>query len=154
MDAEEILATDLSVETLEVSGESQLADVTSGNLAVTGTLTVNGQAYAPTQSNMEIVTYQLGGSDNSVSGTLALTQNTTNTTNYTVFPSVYYGYSGSSGTYGATQTSGAVCPVVISNITSSSFTWNVEKSTGDGVNVYLVFLVVYNVSGSNYAKSY
>jgi hypothetical protein len=71
-----------------------------------------------------------------------------------VIPSIYYGFGGSGGTYTALETSGAMGQIVISSITSTQFTWNVEKSTGDNVNIYLTFLVIYNIGGSNYPKSY
>jgi len=75
------------------------------------------------------------------------------TTDYSVFPSIYYGYTGSSGTYNATATSGAINQIIITGITNTQFTWTLEKTTGDNVNVYLLFLVVYSVS-SNYPKVY
>jgi len=80
-------------------------------------------------------------------------KNGNGTTNYSVFPSIYYGYTGSSGTYNANETSNAIKQIIITGITSSQFTWTLRKTTGDNVNVYLLFLVVYSVS-SNYPKVY
>ncbi len=70
-----------------------------------------------------------------------------------MFPSIYYGYSGSSGTNNAVNTSGTCGQIVISSRTATTYNWNLEKGTGDNVNVYLVFLVVYNL-GSDYPSSY
>ena len=95
---------------------------------------------------------QITGHEDSASGTITLNNNF-GTTNYTVFTSIYYGYSGSSGTYNSKDTSGALSPVVIRTITSSSFEWVLKKSTGDNVNIYIVFMVVYN-NALDYPKSY
>ena len=79
--------------------------------------------------------------------------NLLNTKKYVVLPTVYYGYSGSGGTYNAKNTSGALHPIVISNITYSQFTWNLEKSTGDNVNIYIIFIIIFN-KDANYTKNY
>ena len=142
----------LTTTTLTATEHSQLADVSSNSLTVTGDLHVTGQINA--QSNMEVVTYHLTGDATKVYKTIGLHHNTTNTTNYIVIPSIYYGFSGSGGTYNPTGTSGSVNEIVISNITDSSFQFNLMKDDGDNVNLYLTFLVVYGVQGSNYPKSY
>jgi hypothetical protein len=103
---------------------------------------------------MEILYYYVTGSGSSLSEAMTLKHNTAGDTNYSVFPSIYYGYGGSSGTYDATGTSGAVQIPVINLRTSSSFHFNMEKSTGDNVNIYIVFLVVYGTSTSAYPSSY
>jgi cytoskeletal protein CcmA (bactofilin family) len=148
-------ATTLS-STLAVTGKSTIHDISMNNATVTGDLHVTGEIYglANNSSNLEVHCYNLKGANSSDSGTLNLQHNTTNTDQYVVFPSVYYGFTGSSGTYDAKGSSGAIEPIVISNITASSFKWNLEKSTADNVNVYLVFLVVYGVSNSDFPKSY
>jgi hypothetical protein len=71
-----------------------------------------------------------------------------------VFPSIYYGYSGSGGTYNATNTSGAMKQIVIAGITSTNFSYYFQKDTGDNVNIYINFLIVYQMPNSDYAKSY
>jgi hypothetical protein len=104
--------------------------------------------------NFEFKTFQLGGNAGTATGNITLTNNINNTTNYAVFPSIYYGWSGTLGTYTATGTSGAMGQIVISSITSTQFTWNVSKSTGDNVNIFLCFLIVYNIANSDYPKTY
>lgn len=74
-------------------------------------------------------------------------------TDYTVFSTAYYGYVGSGGTYGAEGTSGALHPIVISNITNTQFTWNLQKNTSNNVNIFIIFMVVWN-SELNYTKTY
>jgi hypothetical protein len=95
--------------------------------------------------------YNLQGNQATPSGTIYLDDDYG--TNYAVFTSIYYGYSGSSGTYNATDTSGAVKNIVIEYISNTQFTWTLQKSTGDNVNIYLVFMVVYSNS-LDYPKSY
>lgn len=117
-----------------------------GNLTVSGTVSSSN-----TSMQQEFHFAQVGGNGSSVSSTVNITGN--GSTNYAVFPSVYYGYSGSSGTYNATDTSSAMNTIVISNITSTHFDFHVSKSTGDNVNVFIVFMVVFS-SSLNYSKSY
>lgn len=95
---------------------------------------------------------QITGNNNSASGTINL-NNDFGTNDYAVFTSFYYGYSGSSSTYDAQNTSSAITPMVINSITSSSFEWVFTKTTGDDVNIYIVFMVVYN-KALDYSKSY
>jgi len=109
---------------------------------------------ATTVPSFEFKSFNLGGDAGTVSHVINLSHNVTNTTNYAVFPSVYYGFSGTAGTYNALGTSGALRPIVISSITSSNFTFNLEKQTSDNVNIYITFLIVYNVANTNYPKSY
>jgi hypothetical protein len=165
---------------LTVTGHSQLADTAATNLSTTGTLTVAGTATThdiiannvtvngdlhvsgviydsgtPTSSNMEILYFQVKGTASSVTQAITLKLNSSSTTNYSVFPSIYDGYTGgSSGTYTTTMTSGAIKSIVITNRTAANFTFTMEKDTGDSVNAYLVFLVVYNVPNSTYPSTY
>lgn len=74
-------------------------------------------------------------------------------TNYAVFSSVYYGYTGTSGTYSALETSEVLHTIVISDIQNTQFTWNLIKSSGNNVNIFIIFMVVWN-SSLDYPKSY
>jgi hypothetical protein len=74
-------------------------------------------------------------------------------TDYGVFSSIYYGYSGSGGTYTASQSSGAISTMIIYNITTTSFSWIFERTTGQNLNVKVVFQLIRSPS-LNYAKSY
>lgn len=124
----------------------------SGDLYVSGNIYSNGST-TPASSNMEMITYSLTGNYPQTMETLPLAQNTTGTIDYAVFTSVYYGYSGSGGTYNAIE-SASISGVVISDRSESGFTFNLNKSTSDNVNLYLVFMVVYNVTGCDYPVSY
>lgn len=134
---------------LTATGLSTLA-----NVNVVGNLTVTGNISSSSPSNMEILYYNLRGNVGSVQGTITLAHNSSATTNYSVFPSVYYNFSGSGGTYDKYGTSGALNTIVIGARTDSSFNWTVTKSTSNNVNVYLVFLVIYNASSSTYPSHY
>jgi hypothetical protein len=74
-------------------------------------------------------------------------------TNYGVFSSIYYGYSGSGGTYTASQSSGAISTMIIYNITTTSFSWIFERTTGQNLNVKVVFQLIRSPS-LDYPKSY
>jgi hypothetical protein len=111
-------------------------------------------AAATTVPQFEILTVQVQGNAGAVSGTMTLTGNTAGTNRYSVFPSIYYGFTGSAGTYNAQETSSAIKQIVITNITATDFGYIFEKNTGNNVNVYINFLVMYNVSGTNYPKTY
>jgi hypothetical protein len=149
---------DVSMNNLYVGNSSTVNELTvitntqiNGNLNVSGVISSSNDV---NETQMEVLTYQLTGNANTVYSTMALTNNGTETTNYVVLPSIYYGYTGSSGTYNAQDSSGALGQIIISNITESSFDWYVSKSTGNNVNVLLLFLVIYNVDGSTYPKIY
>jgi len=144
----------ITTTTLTATGHTQLADVSTNAMTVTGNLIVTGQITSATPGNMEVLSYHLTGNAGTVSQTMTLLQNTTNTTNYVVFPSVYYGYGGSGGTYSSTDTAKNITPIVGTTRTASSFGWTISKGTGDNINVYIVFLVVYNVSNSSFSSSY
>lgn len=150
---DDLSADIITCEDLTVKGNSELlGDVSmNSNCLINGNLTVNG----PFVSNqMEIVYEQITGNAGSVNQSMPLYKNTTNTTNYSVFPSIYYGFSGSNGTYDANATSGAIQQIIITNRQVGSFDWNMQKSTGDNVNVFIVFLIVYDVYSSGYPSSY
>lgn len=109
---------------------------------------------ATTVPSFEIQYFNLGGNAGSVTQAINLSHNVTNTTDYAVFPSVYYGFSGSGGTYTAVTSSSALSTIIISSITSSQFTFNLQKATGDNVNIFITFLIVYNVANTDYPKAY
>ncbi|RZK47945.1 MAG: hypothetical protein EOO99_11880 [Pedobacter sp.] len=132
------LTTDADVDisgNLNVGLDANIA----GNTTINGDLTVNGSIYGYEQLNteMEINYLNLTGSSSNVSGTITLQKNT----------------GGSSGTNNATNTSSTCGQIVISNRTATSYDWNLSKGDGDNVNIYLVFLVVYNLD-SDYPSSY
>jgi hypothetical protein len=139
----------ITTTTLTATGLSTLA-----NVNLNGNLTVTGSISSSTPGNMEILYFQLKGNAGNVVETMTLEHNATATTNYSVFPSLYYNYSGSSGTYDALSTSSSLNNIVIGARTASSFNWSVNKTTGDNVNVFIVFLVIYNASSSNYPSYY
>jgi cytoskeletal protein CcmA (bactofilin family) len=128
----------------------------NGGMNVTGNLNVTGRITGQIASNMEVVQYNLTGNGGSATVTMPLQYNTTETTNYIVIPTIYYGYNGSSGTYNAMNSSlNLANAIVISNRTSSSFVWQTTKNgTGDNINVWISFLVIYNCQGTNYPVSY
>jgi hypothetical protein len=139
----------ITTTTLTATGLSTLATVN-----VNGNLTVTGNKSSATPSNMEILYFHLLGNAANVVETMTLALNASATTNYSVFPSLYYNYAGSSGTFNALSTSGSLNNIVIGARTASSFSWSLNKATGDNVNAYVVFLVIYNASSSNYPNSY
>ena len=85
-------------------------------------------------------------------GTVDLTTSY-NTTDYAVFSSIYFPYTGDSdGTYDDNSTSSAVNTMIIYSITKASFNWVFTHGSGDNLNIYVVFMVVFN-SGLDYSKS-
>ena len=96
---------------------------------------------------------QVTGKASSVSGTISISGPPNGGTNYTVFSSVYYGFSGTGGTYDALGTSNASRPIVIYGIASNQFNWALSKSDSNNVNIYLIFMVVWN-DVLTYPKSY
>ena len=140
----------ITTTTFTATGATTLANVTSSNLQVNGNMSVTGTITGNvSNSNMEIVSYNLQGSGGVVTQAQALSNNTANNTNYAVFPSIYYGFGGSGGTYNASQSAGAIGSIVITLRTPSSFTWTLNKGTADNVNVFITFLVVYGVSNAS-----
>ena len=68
-----------------------------------------------------------------------------------VFPSLYYGYSGSSGTLMKCLT--VFFKINVTNFNETYFAFNGLKGTGDNANVYIQFLVIYDVFGTNFKSS-
>ena len=93
------------------------------------------------------------GNASTVSGTITISGPPNGGTKYVVFSSAYSGYPETSGTYNAINTAGALKHVVIYGIASNQFNWALGKNTGDNVNIYLIFMVVWN-DALNYPKSY
>jgi len=134
-----------------ITGTVLANDLTVTNNTTLQNLVVNGSFSAPQTTQMEIVYFNVTGNATSVS----LNNNATNTTDYSVFPSVYYGYTGSSGTYNFGESAGAITgQIAITDRTYNAFTFCLNKSDGNNVNVYIVFLVIYNVESSDYPSSY
>jgi len=94
-----------------------------------------------------------GDNYNKVTGTVTLTNNFG--TDYAVFTSMYFGYTGGSDeTYSQTETSGAISGnIIIANITDTSFEWNLFLANNESINIYIIFMVVFNDS-LDYPKSY
>ena len=138
------VAANLSVDALSVA-----TNATMNNLTVTGDFVAQ-----PSELPMEICSFNVTGAAANVTQTIPLQQNTTNTTNYSVFPSIYYGYSGSTGTYDVAQTCASINAIVISGRSNLSFNFSINKATGNNVNIYMTFLVVYGVSSSEYLSAY
>ena len=103
---------------------------------------------------MEIVYYQITGNAGTTNETMTLANNVTNTTDYSVFPSFYFGFTGSGGTYNIGGTASALSQCMITARTAANFAFYLDKSTGDNINVFIVFLVVYGVSSSAYPSVY
>ena len=101
--------------------------------------------------NMEVLFYHLTDDVDQNTATMTLANNISGTDNYAVFPSLYYGYSGSSGTYHVFD---SYFNINVSNFTSTQFFCNIKKGTGDAANVYIQFLVIYDVPGTDFPKSY
>jgi len=141
---------------LDVSGTALLnGDVSmNNNCEIAGDLTVLGTLSANINSSMEIVYFNMTGNAGTVTQTMTLSNNIEATTDYSVFPSFYYGFTGSGGTYDITATSSSVNQIMITNRQAGSFEWYITKTTGDNINVYIVFLVIYGVSSSAYPSIY
>ncbi len=144
------------IQNLDVSGTTLLnGDVSmNNNCEIIGDLTVLGTLTANINSSMEIVYFKMTGNAGAVTQTMTLLNNLEATTDYSVFPSFYFGFTGSGGTYDIGATSSAVNQVMITNRLPGSFEWYITKSTGDNINVYVVFLVIYGVSTSAYPSIY
>jgi len=144
------------IQNLDVSGTTLLnGDVSmNNNCEIIGDLTVLGTLTANINSSMEIVYFKMTGNAGAVTQTMTLLNNLEATTDYSVFPSFYFGFTGSGGTYDIASASSAVNQVMITNRLPGSFEWYITKSTGDNINVYVVFLVIYGVSTSAYPSIY
>lgn len=157
--------------------------VIPGSLTITGNTNFATIPTAPTASSSDTNTNQIAttafvqniflnppefycyyaycnGDSTTFTGTVIL-NNGKNSTNYAVYSSFYYGYSeGADAYYSAGESSTAIRIPVISNITSTQFQWtfSMDNEIGDYtsimyINVYIVFLVVYNDS-NNFPKTY
>ena len=144
------------IQNLDVSGDAILnGDVSmNSNCEIVGDLTVLGTLSANINSTMEIVYFNMIGNASAVTQTMTLLNNLEATTDYSVFPSFYYGFTRSGGTYDIGATSTAVNQIMITNRLADSFELYVTKTTGDNINVYVVFLVIYGVSTSAYPSIY
>ena len=101
--------------------------------------------------NMEVLFHHLTGDNDQNTATMLLQNNINGTTNYAVFPSLYYGYHGSSDTY---RVFDSFFNINVSGFTETQFFCNIKKNTGDAANVYIQFLVIYDVEGTDFPKSY
>lgn len=166
LSADLVLPEDISLNNLDVSQLSNLntvtyvdlsgneiscTDISCNNLQVQdtsvfdGACTFNGPVYGNFgNTTSETVSYHVTGNADKVTDIIYLSANPSGTANYTVLSSFYYGYSGSGGTYdyGASATAITSAPL-ISAQTSTSFKFYFSKSTGDNINVYLNFVIVY-----------
>jgi len=104
--------------------------------------------------SFEFAYYYVTGNTDKVDDTIYLSYNRYRTNNYAVFPSVYYGYSGSEGTFNAAGSAKNINHVVIKGITNTSFQFIVTKDNDDNVNIYITFLIVYDIENMRYSKSW
>jgi cytoskeletal protein CcmA (bactofilin family) len=136
------------------NASSVTGGLTADNMTVTGNLKVNGTITGNMQ-NMEVVQYYMSGASDTTTEIMQLHHNSTNTTSYIVIPTIYYGFSGNSNTYDAMNSGMALAnAIVITNRTTTTFTFTVDKNNGKNINVYVSFLVLYGVQGTNYPTSY
>ena len=101
--------------------------------------------------NMEVLFFHLTGTVEQSTTTMLLANNISGTTNYAVFPSLYYGYSGSGDTYHVYD---SYFNINVSDFTDTQFYCNIKKGSGDAANVYIQFLVIYDVPGTDFPKNY
>ena len=102
--------------------------------------------------NMEILFYHLSGTSEQSTITMTLANNINATSNYAVFPSLHFGQtSGSSGTYGPFN---SFFNINVSYFTSADFRADIQKGSGDNANVYIQFLVIYDMVGTDFPKNY
>jgi len=161
------IGTDNPQYTLDVSGDVYV----SGNTSINGILSLNGsdgdKGIVPAMQTIsnntlipsfEVLYYHVTGNED-IDAKMTLQNNIYGTTNYAVFPTVYYGYTGDSGTSTAEETSRRLPPAVIYDITSTSFKFVcvIQGSSGgsnENINVYFVFLIVYQIKNTDYPKVY
>jgi len=91
---------------------------------------------------VQYVCWHVSNDDSSVAKIVTI-NNYNNSANYFVLTSFWYNYSGSSGTYSPSSTVTSLGQVVIYNKTSTSFTFKINKTTGDNLNNYLCFTIIY-----------
>ena len=97
--------------------------------------------------NMEVLFYHLQGSGDDDITTMTLANNINGTTNYAVFPSIYLGSNSSVWDN--------FFDIVVSNITETQFTANLKnRDSYESFNVYIQFLVIYDMVGTDFQKSY
>ena len=98
--------------------------------------------------NMEVLFYHLTGSGGDDTITMTLNNNINETTNYAVFPSIYMGSSSSS-------VWDNMFNIVISDIKETQFTANLNNvGSYESFNIYIQFLVIYDMVGTDFPKSY
>ena len=98
--------------------------------------------------NMEVLFYHLQGAGDYETATMTLNNNINETTNYAVFPSIYMGSSSSS-------VWDNMFNIVISDITETEFKANLNNvNSYESFNVYIQFLVIYDMVGTDFPKSY
>jgi len=89
--------------------------------------------------------YKLTGSSSTVNIQIDIQGYPTSnpSSNYIVLTSFWYNFGGTSGTYGPADTVTSLGQPLISNKTPTSFNFYMNKSSGDNVNVYLCFTIIY-----------
>lgn len=111
-----------------------------GDLNISGSLNASG--FSGTYYKYVSLTSQSGN----ISNHIDITDLEKDSNSYIVIPSIY---TSSSDT--AIDISNNVENVVISNITSSGFTYNVKKNTGNSINI---LFTIFFTSDASYPKSY
>lgn len=87
-------------------------------------------------------TYNVGGTGSYFSANIYIEDN--KTINYTPLISIVTNTTGSSSTYDPWETSSAIQKIIVSAKNTNRFTFSLNKSTGDAVNITLNFMVIYN----------
>jgi hypothetical protein len=154
-------------DTTTISGDLATSNINTTNLSFTGNIngiisptelahlngiSVNIADRLNTTPGIRFERVRIGGSASAASGYISLPLGYPS--DYSVFTTIYHGFSGSAGTYNPTETSGAIDPVVITNISSSGFNFVMTKTTGQNVNIDIHFFIISNISGLNYAKNW
>ena len=142
--------------TLTVSGNSGCIMYSSTDPSLNGQIIPSIPSISPfTKPSFEFHYAVINNQQSAAAiGTIILKYNFTQTTNYVVFGGYYVGHNGAGNVYDPYQTSGACGPVVISNITATSFNWNVGKNDGNRTYAYVTLLVIYNIEGTDYDKTF
>ena len=82
------------------------------------------------------------GNSSNATGTVTI-NNYNGTTNYFVLTSFLSNYSGGSGTYNPGNSVTALGLPIIYNKTTTNFQYQINKGTGDNINVYCCFTIIY-----------
>ena len=82
------------------------------------------------------------GNGSNATGTISI-NNYNGTTNYFVLTSFLSNYGGGSDTYNPGGTVTALGVPIIFNKTTTSFQYQINKATGDFMNVYACFTIIY-----------